>query len=429
MARPAREPVAPNDAVWLQDTPTNRMIINGIWVSDHIDLATARDVFRARVLDLEGGARYPRFFQRVVREGGRWFWVDDPAFDIARHMVSSPLAGPTDATGLQAYISSIAHEGLPADRPRWRIEHVEHYGEGQSAFVVRIHHAMGDGIAIVPVLLALMDELEPGAAPRANPVRSVVGALKTAVLAPLLAPAVLLKRVLWSPDRHALHGPPVSGRKRVAWTRPLDLARVKQVKDRFAATVNDVLMAMVSGALARYLEAHAGETVPHIRVSMPVNMRGPGTPLKMENRFAAVPLTLPAGPRHLPDRLAAVKRTMDALKDGLDPLVIYGVVNVFLTSLPYGVSRRLIDFFANKCTCVVTNVPGPAGPLAFGGRRVRQLMFWVPQRADIGVGISVLTLAGSLQIGVIADESMVADPGMLVAALETEFEELADHLG
>jgi WS/DGAT/MGAT family acyltransferase len=423
-----RVPVAPNDGVWLQDSETNRMVIHGLYVTDHIDLAAARDVWRVRVLDVEGGDRYPRFRQRLVQVRAKWFWEADPLFDVTRHIVASPLTGHITTADLQAYIGTIAHQPLDDDRPRWRIEYIEDYEDGQSAFLVRMHHALADGISMVPVILSLMDELAtaPDAAP--SPTRPLVSRLTSAVLAPLAAPVALLRRVLWSPDRHALHGPRVSGRKKVAWTRAISLDVVKAVKNRYGATVNDVLMAVVSGAIARHLETADGARVPHIRVSMPVNMRGPDEPLHMENRFAAVPLTLSAFSRHLPERLAAVKRQMDTLKQSLDPLVIYGVVKVFLTTMPAGMSRRLIDFFANKCTCVITNVPGPQVALAFGGRALRSLMFWVPQRADIAVGVSILSFAGNVQVGVIADVGLLDDPERLVTAIEAEFDELQEHV-
>jgi hypothetical protein len=119
---------------------------------------------------------------------------------------------------------------------------------------------------------------------------------------------------------------------------------------------------------------------------------------------------------------------MDMLKGGLEPMVIYGAVQVFLSALPFQVSRRLIDFFANKCTSVVTNVPGPTHELTLGGRKVRTLMYWVPQRASIGVGISILTFAGQVQLGVIADTELVSDPALLVRSIEAEFDDLEAKL-
>ena len=425
---PRREAIVPNDAVWLQDSATNRMVIHGIYTTDHIDLDTARAIFQERVIDAGGGERYPRFRKRVVRIRGRWYWEEDPAFDIAHHIVPCPLQGRCTAADVQAYIAGIAHEPLPPDRPPWRIEYVEHFEDGESAFIVRIHHAMADGIAFIPIIFALMDEMSPEPRSSSAEPRTLLAKMRAAVLAPVAIPLVLLERALWRKDHHALHGPPVGGQKRVAWTRKFPLEEVKRVKNQFGATVNDVLMALVSGAIARFLETGGGKRVPYIRVSMPVNMRSAGAPLRMENRFAAVPLTLPASPPSLPLRVRAVKARMDALKNGHQPIAIYGAVNVFLTALPYGVSRRLIDFFANKCTSVITNVPGPQRPLSLGGRRLRTLMFWVPQRADIGIGISIMTFGGEVQVGVIADTSILADPGRLIASIETEFDELTHHL-
>ncbi len=88
---------------------------------------------------------------------------------------------------------------------------------------------------------------------------------------------MLIRRLLWPRDSHALHGPTVSGVKTVAWTAPMDLALFKEAKNRIGATVNDVLMACVSGALSRYLLEHAGEVVDKFHVSMPVNIRATST--------------------------------------------------------------------------------------------------------------------------------------------------------
>jgi diacylglycerol O-acyltransferase / wax synthase len=419
-----RLPVGPNDAIWLQDSATNLMVINGVFTTDRIDLATVRREFQQRVIEAEHG-RYARFTRRVERTGNRWYWVDDTAFDIARHIIPAgdPDLGTTEK--LRRYMGAEASRPLPADRPLWQFQLVEDFEEGGSACVVRLHHCIGDGLALLTVIFHFMEELRarPDAAGPATvfPSAGAPGAGFGRMLrAPLAAPGILLRRMLWIPDRHALHGPKVSGRKQVAWTAPLDLQIVKDIKDRLGATVNDVLMATVSGALSRYLEHRAGEVVHRFRISMPVSIRRPDATITLENRFAAVPLELPAGISQARERVAAVKLQMDALKQSVVPIVIYGIQSALLMVLPQAVSRGLIDFLANKCTAVVTNVPGPQRGLSLAGRRVRTLMFWVPQRADIGVGISILSFAGKVQIGVICDAEIVPDPVELVRAFEEE---------
>ena len=422
-----REPVAGNDAIWLQDSATNLMVNNAVITTDRLDLATLREAFRVRVIEAEGGRRYDRFHQRVRREGARPYWEDDPDFDIARQIIPAREAGVETRAALQRYVGEEAGRPLPADRPLWQIQLVEQFEGDGSALVVRVHHCIGDGMALVAVIFALMEEMtaEHPAAPARGGIRPSAGApgrgLLKALLIPLAAPGILIKRLLWWPDRHALHGPAVSGKKVVAWTAPLDLAVVKAAKNRLGATVNDVLMASVSGAVSRYLARHAGQSITQFRISMPVNVRRPDAPLRLENRFAAVPLTLPAGISDLGTRVTAVKARMDELKRSVAPIVVYGIQVTLLTVLPHGVSRWLIDFLANKCTAVVTNMPGPQRLVTLAGRQVRGMMFWVPQRADIGVGISVLSFAGKVQVGVIADARLLPDAGLLVEAFEEEF--------
>lgn len=421
--------VAGRDAVWLQDSATNLMVINGVLITDRINLETFQATFQERVLAVDGGRRFARFRHRVSWRGGGPWWETDPEFDIARHIVAARAPGLTSREALQRFVGAEASRPLAPDRPLWQIELVEEFEPGTSALIVRIHHSIGDGMALLAVIFSLMDDATTTAetgVPRA--VRPAVGhpgrdLLRLATL-PLAAPGVLIRRLLWPRDSHALHGPRVSGVKNVAWTAPVDLGLFKDAKNRMGATVNDVLMACVSGALSRYLAEHAGEVVRKFHVSMPVNIRPPDAPLTLENRFAAVPLVLPAGIADIRARVRAVKARMDALKTSVEPIVVYGIQGALLTLLPQAVSRALIDFLANKCTAVVTNVPGPQRDLLLAGRAVRGLVFWVPQRADIGLGISILSYAGKVQVGIIADSELVPDAGDLVGAFEQEFQAL-----
>jgi diacylglycerol O-acyltransferase / wax synthase len=425
-----RERVAGHDAIWLQDTANNLMVINGVFITDRLDIATFRDTFQSRVIDAGGGEQYARFRDRVVRILGVPYWERDTAFDITRHVLPARENDLSTKDELQRYLGEEASKPLPADRPPWQFQVIERFGEDSSVVLARVHHSIGDGIALVSVIFALMEEMtsEFESTPAKGRIRPAAGAMGRGLLkamsVPLAAPGILIKRLLWQPDRHALHGPRVSGQKQIAWTAPFDLAVLKQARTTLNATVNDILMAVVSGAFSRYLATHAGETIDRLHISMPVNVRSADEPLKLENRFAAVPLELPAGIESIVDRVRAVKVQMDALKHSVVPIVVYGIQHAMLTLLPQGVSRGLIDFLANKCTAVVTNVPGPQRQLILAGRRVRSLMFWVPQRADIGVGISILSFAGCVQVGVLADTVLVPDARDLVHAFEEELEAL-----
>ncbi|MEM9293138.1 MAG: WS/DGAT domain-containing protein [Acidobacteriota bacterium] len=425
-----RHRVTGNDGIWLQDTATNLMVINAIYVLDAIDIETLRQVWDERVMQAGEGETYPRFRMRLHQDGSRWFWQKDEEFELNRHIVYCPekLRSKQD---LQEYVGRIASQPLEDDRPRWRMELIENYAEGQSAAVFRIHHGMADGIALIPVMFSIMDTTPPdgGEAQPSGPhpadlaaKRAPSALVKSAAAA--AAPFVLARKAIWGTRTNPLHGGGLGGTKRVAWSNPLPLDEIKALCKSYGATINDVLVACVAGAFHRYVKDHADSGLGALRASVPVNMRSADQPFKMENHFATVLLDLPVGHDTVRERVLATKRRMDKLKRSVEPLVMFGTSNVLLRILPDAVSRVLVDFFGNKTTLVLTNVPGPRENLYLAGRQVHSMMFWVPQRASIGIGVSILSFSGAVRVGVIADTEVVSDPEDLIQAYEKELEEL-----
>lgn len=424
-----RQRIASNDAIWLQDSETNLMVINAVVITDRLDLETLRRTFQRRVFEGPEADRFARLRCRITGAGLFRYWEPDPDFSIDRHIFPAREPDLHSLAAVQAYVGRAADGKLARDRPRWEIQVIEGFEDAATALLIRVHHSIGDGMALISLMFALMDKswnradgVAQGSRPAAG--ARILATLARALLIPLSAPGILLRRLTWIADRSLLHGPDLSGRKRVAWTTPIDLELIKQAKNHLGATVNDVLMASVTGAFCRYLEGRGQAAPARFRVSMPVNVRDPRLPMRLENHFAAVPLELPAGNHPLPPRIQAIKARMDELKKSVAPLVVYGLQRLLLSFLPKAFSRGLIDFLANKCTAVVTNVPGPAGDLLLEGRKVRSMLFWVPQRARIGIGISILSFAGKVQVGVLADQALVPDPAELAKAFEDEFEAL-----
>ena len=432
---PPLERMKPQDGMWLQDTPANLMIVNAVYSLDQMDLETLRQLWQERVLQVEDGKRYPRFTKRVVTGPRGVCWQEHVDFDLADHIFEAPEADRIDSKEkLQDFVGEMAAKPLPRELPLWQIQLIPELVPGISALIFRIHHCMGDGIALVPVLFSLMDRDDPSVEAFANPQPLQVGAgkggrskLAVGLAAAFAGGPVLLGKAIVPRDSSPLHGPECSGVKRVAWTDEIDLGGIKEVKNSLGATVNDVLMACVAGAFQRYAETH-GEPLKRFRVSMPVNVRWPTEPLLMENRFATVLLKLPAAIRDVRERVLATKQRMDRLKRSVEPFVMFGAQNLLLYTLPSAIGRKLVNFYANKTTCVLTNVPGPQVPLSVGGRRIRGMVFWVPQRDLIGIGVSIFSMAGSLRVGVIADAALMPDPGALVTAFEDEFAALRGAL-
>jgi WS/DGAT/MGAT family acyltransferase len=232
-------------------------------------------------------------------------------------------------------------------------------------------------------------------------------------------------RVLALPDDPAtpLRGS-LSGRKRVAWANPIPLGEVKAVGRALDCTVNDVLMATVAGALGGHLREQGFATdALTIRASMPVNLRSADEPVALGNKFGLIFVDLPIGIRNPLRRVYAMHDTMVSLKGSLQPPMSLMVL-ALLGLLPGALQAPAIELFSRKGSLVASNVPGPQAPLFMCGQRISEMYFWVPQSGSMGIGISILSYAGQVFFGIIADESLIDDPQAVVDRIAPEFERL-----
>jgi WS/DGAT/MGAT family acyltransferase len=217
---------------------------------------------------------------------------------------------------------------------------------------------------------------------------------------------------------------PLSGEKRVAWSEPLDLQEVKTVSRALGCTVNDVLMATVAGALGAYLRAEGFDTQDvSLRASVPVNLREADEAMTLGNKFGLLFVELPVGVANPLQRAYTMHDTMRALKGSQQPPLTLTVL-ALLGMLPNVMQGPVLDLFSRKGSLVASNVPGPQAPLYLCGQRITQMYFWVPQSGSIGVGVSILSYAGEVFFGLIADRACIAEPAQVVDRLGPEFERL-----
>ncbi|MBL0423857.1 wax ester/triacylglycerol synthase family O-acyltransferase [Ramlibacter alkalitolerans] len=450
------------DTAWLRmDSASNLMMILGVW--------TLRPGIRWGALCRRVEERllpYDRFRQRVEEHAGAPRWVDHDV-DIAQHVVREKLARTKGGAqvALQQRIGELAMQPLDPGRPLWQIHLVENY-EGGSALIFRIHHCIADGIALIRVTLSLVDGGEPPPANRAHgggneapewlsetlfkpfaglvlrmfeaagdgaarslallqqPTRGVKGSLDLAHDAWQLVAdaAALLLMPDDSPTR--LKGRP-AGSKRVAWCPPLPLAEVKAIGKALNCSINDVLLSCVAGAIAQYLKSQGDDVAGvEMRAMVPVNLRPPAQSQALGNHFGLAPLVLPVGVENPIERVYAVRQRMDALKGSSQPLLAFAVL-ALAGLLIKPAQDAIMDLFRSKTTAVMTNVPGPNGQLAFLGSAIEQIMFWVPQSGDIGLGVSILSYGGKVQFGVMADTQLCPDPQAIIEHFAPEFAKLS----
>jgi len=235
-----------------------------------------------------------------------------------------------------------------------------------------------------------------------------------------------LAHVLLTPSdvRTALKGE-LGVARHVAWSAPLSLDEVKRIAHANGATVNDVLVAAMTGALREYLRQRKSH-VDDIRAFVPFNLRPLDRPLSasLGNKFGLVFLSLPVGARTAAARLRRVKQRMDEVKRSPEGAISYGVLELMGMTVAQ-VESAIIDVFSAKGTAVITNVPGPREPVYLAGSPVSAVAVWAPMSGSVSMSVSIFSYNGQVTVGVMADAGLVPDPGTMVDGFEDELEALA----
>jgi diacylglycerol O-acyltransferase / wax synthase len=464
------------DTAWLRmDSESNLMMIVGIWImTPAITHAALCQRIEERLL------KYPRFTQRVVQDSAGATWVKDAKFDIAQQVIVEKLATNSkkhskeqQQQALQDRVAELAVTPLDKKRPLWQFHLVEDY-QGGAALIVRIHHCIADGIALISVTQSLVDggSAPPQRKARAPQREGLVGLqdmVEQRVFKPfskLMSKAMGIASVgaaksmnmfsdpqkgmeqgldstldvakmafqvardtanlVLMPDDSATRLKGVPGTtKRVAWCQPIPLEEVKAVSKALNCSINDVLMSCVAGAIAQYLMAH-GDSVKgkEIRAMVPVNLRPIEHAYKLGNQFGLAPIVLPIGIDNPIERVYEVRRRMSALKGSMQPLLAFGMLAV-AGLLIKPAQDAMLSLFSKKTTAVMTNVPGPREKLKFCGSTLDQSLFWVPQSGTVGLGVSILSYGGGVQFGVMTDAKLCPDPQAIIDQFEPEFAKLA----
>ncbi len=432
-----RERMGNVDAAWFRmDRPRNAADVVAL-----LSFKALPPVEKVRALVRERLLSVPRFTQRAVRGGllGGDRWADDPDFRLDRHLLEARLAGSGDGA-LQDFVSSAMSDALDPDRPLWRFTLVT--TPDRAAVVVKLSHCMADGFALIGLLLSLCDELrerEPPAAahvlpahrrlePWLHPAKSLRAAATDPARALALAREAAglgasIARIAALPaDPETVLSRPLTGHRRAAWSAGLPLTRLRDLGRARGCTVNDVILAAVAGAVRHHLVG-SGEAVNglSLRALVPVNLR-PGPPElsggSLGNQFGLVFVRLPIGERSPALRLQAVQAETSIIKGRPDAVATLGLLGA-MGRVPV-VEPWASRFFSRKASIVVTNVPGPHRPLHLAGERIESAMFWVPHPSTLGLGLSVLTYAGEVRIGVRSDTGVLPDPGLLAGLFEPE---------
>jgi WS/DGAT/MGAT family acyltransferase len=419
-------------------------------------------------VDAERFARYvasridalPRHRQKLAFTpvSGHPVWVDDEHFDLAYHVRHAALPRPGTEEDLKRLVGRILSQPLDRDRPLWEFWIIEGLERDRFALLAKVHHCMVDGASGVGLLTLLLrtdadDSIPPAVAWSPRPAPSPLELALDEAVAQAAVPFAALRGLgdaLREPERTlqrardraasvaealraGFHLPTATAldreigpHRRVEW-RVFDLAEVKALRRALGGTVNDVVLAIVTGAMRRFL-ARRGERLDGLdyRVVIPVNMRAPGDDPGVANRVSAFFVSLPVAEPDPRARFAAVQAETARMKtsraaDGIDffTRLVERSGATWLAELGVRLAARVQPY--NQ---TVSNVPGPQFPLFALGARLLELFPLPPLFERQGLGTAVMSYDGRLCWGMVADRDVVPDLGALAREVDSAFEEL-----
>lgn len=390
----------------------------------------AVDGLRARVA--ERLARAPVCTCRLGGSEDVPAWIPDEQFDVSRHVVEAPVEAPLDEAGLRALVAHLFEQRLDRDAPLWRID-VAPLQRGGSALVWRIHHALADGTAAMRYARALLWDEEPNPVqPAASPADASQASAARETSAAHAADerrrrahlAGFLRREYARGERHSPFDKPIGGRREVAFASVPLRTLHDAAKALDGATLNDVVVTVVAGAVGRWLREQHGH-LGKLRVRIPVSLHEEGDATANRDSFFAVGVPLdqmdPVARLHAV-HAATRERKLDDDARYHDELVreLEGVS----PSLERFVER--LERSPRRFALCVSNVPGPRPPLSVLGAPVERMH----SLAEIGerhaLRVAALSFAGSLCFGLCADAQAIDHLQAMADGIEAESRALLD---
>ncbi len=454
--------LSPLDVTFLsRETRSTPMHVGGVAIFE--PPADGFDLDRLVALISQRIGLVPRYRQKVRSVPGHLanpVWVDDEDFDVTFHVRRSALPKPGSRAQLGELVARLQSRVLDRGRPLWEVYLVEGLENGEVAVVTKTHHALVDGVTSVDLGTVILDP-EPTAtegeddtwSPRREPglLRLVAGAVTDLVARPtgvldtartavsdvrataeragsLAGSALAQARLLARQAPPTPFNVPVGEQRRFAMTRT-DLDDYKRVRAAHGCTVNDVVLATVSGALRTWLLTRGEKVTPTtvVRAMVPLSIRNDPAKNELGSRVTPYYVDLPVGEGSAVMRLHQVSFALRGHKDsgtsvGADDLV---QLSGFAPATIHALGARTASVLTRRLfNLVVTNVPGPQFPLYAAGARMLEMYPVVPLIRDQALAVGLTSYDGSVCFGLNADRDAMADVDVLAGCLEESLAEL-----
>lgn len=433
--------------MWDVDMPTSLVTITGMMCFEEpISKKKLTKVIENRLLKFE------RFHKKVILKNKKPVWHFDETFSLGAHIHHIALPAPGNYEKLQEVVSDLISQPLDHSKPLWQVHLIDNFNGG-SVVLWRLHHAIADGIALIKVVFSLTGSTKEAsletilhesakARQQHTLMHDIHELLQTgkdlyAEAQHLWKEPEAIKDTLkesWSITKElgrlflgesvqgTIYKGELSYSKKAAWSEPLPLNEIKQIGKQHQATVNDILLALITGAIRRHLVKHKQNLKKCIRVVVPVNVRKKNEEIRVHNKIGMLSIELPVHIKDVKKRIAYIREKTELLKHSIEPVLIYNMLNILADVIPASLEQKFSNYIGSQIAGVVTNVPGPKDSVFFAGVRVKDLMFWVPQTSPLGIGVSIISYNNRVCLGVVTDTNLVDDPDEIIHGYYQEFE-------
>jgi WS/DGAT/MGAT family acyltransferase len=403
----------------------------------------------------------PRYRQKLAEpplETGRPVWIDDTNFNLEYHVRHSALPEPGDREALWRLTSRIMSQALDRSKPLWELWLVEGLETGEAAIISKSHHALVDGVSGVDLATVLFDAApetkdlspkepwvpSPAPSPAQLAAKGFEGLVRRAFELGAGAASVVadpgglvqraseigeglsdvLRTFMTPPPATPFNVPP--GPHRRFAVVDAELAELKEIKDAFGGTVNDVVLTVVGGGLAHFMRKRGVDTTGmELRACVPVSVRTDETKSSMGNEITIMMAPLPVDEGDPVARLRRVSAEMDHLKASKQAVGAQAIASMqdFAPPTIFAQASRL-NFSGRMYNLLVTNVPGPQLPLYVLGHRMKRV-YPIPFLAgDRALAIAIMSYDGGMNFGLLGDFDAMPDLDVVAEGIEGSLGEM-----